>query len=56
MKLHDTLVIGIFKLSMSRKISLSGCTFGQKGFTPLAQVQISTDAGARLILTLVYQF
>ena len=51
-----TLVIDIFKLSTSRQISLWGCTFGHKGFTQVAQVQISQDAGARPILTLIYQF
>ena len=56
MKLHDTLVIDIFKLSMSRQITLSGCTFDQKGFTQVAQVQISPNAGARPILTFLYQF
>ena len=50
------LVIDIFKLSMSRQISLSGYPFGQKDFIQMAQVQISPDAAARLILTLVYQF
>ena len=51
-----TLIIGIFKLSTSKQISLSGCRFSQKDFTQLAQVQISPDAKARRILALVYQF
>ena len=50
------LVIDIFKLSTSRQISLSGCTYNQKHFIQVAQLQISPDAGARQILTLVYQF
>ena len=51
-----TLVIGIFKLSTSRQISLSGCIFSQKDFTQLAQVQISSDGEATPILAIVYQF
>ena len=51
-----TLLIDIFKHSMSRKISLSGCTFGPEWFTQVVQVQISPDSGARSILTWVYQF
>ena len=44
-----TLVIGIFKLSSSGQISLSGCTFSQKDFTQV------THAAARSILALIYQ-
>ena len=51
-----TLVIGTFKLSTSRQISLSESTFSQKDFTQVAQVQASPDAGAMPILRLVYQF
>ena len=50
------LVLDIFKLSTSRQVSLSGCTFGQKDLNQVAQAQISPDEGARPILTLVYQF
>ena len=50
------LVIDNFKLSTSRQVSLPGCTFGQKDFTQVAQVQISPDAGARPVFTLVYLF
>ena len=50
------LVIDFFKLSTSRQIGLSRCTFGQKDFTQVAQAQISSDAEARPILVLVYQF
>ena len=35
---------------------MSGCTLTQKDFTQVAQVQISPDAGASPIFTLVYQF
>ena len=50
MKLQlSTLAIIIFKLSKSKP-------FSQKDFTPVAQVQISPDARARPILTLLYQF
>ena len=46
------LVIDISKLS--RQISLSRCTFGQKDFTQVAQVHISSDAVTRPVLTLAY--
>ena len=51
-----TLVIDTFKLSLSGQISLSECTFSQKDFTHVAQVQISPDVAARPILALIYQF
>ena len=51
-----TLVIDIFKLSTSRKVSLLGWPFGQKGFTQLAQLQFSPDAGDTPISMQVYQF
>ena len=35
---------------MQRETSLPGCTFGQKDFTQVLQVQISPDTGARSIL------
>ena len=56
MKLNRNLVTDIFKLSTSRQIGLSGCTFDQKDFTQVAQKEISLDAGAKPISTLVYQF
>ena len=43
-------------MSTSRKTRLSGCTFSQKDFIQMTQVQISPYSGARPILTLVYQF
>ena len=43
------LAIDIFKLSTSK-------SFSQKRFTQVVQVQISPDAGARPVVTLVYQF
>ena len=43
-----TLARDIFKMTTSQ-------SFSQKGFTQVAQVQISPDAGDSTILTLVYQ-
>ena len=45
-----------FEVEHEQKISLPGCTFRQKDFTHEAQVQISPDAGTKLILMLLYQF
>ena len=50
-----TLEIDIFTLSTNEQISLSGCTFCEKGFE-VVQVQNSPDPGIRLILTFVHQF